>query len=122
MKLNETGVNDEIVCPYCGYPEANDQYESGGITYRGKNFQYFKYCPICGWTQYGGDDDEEGEYNIPPKANKLIEAQKIVAIYKKLVSKKDMATAVYYYTTDMEPKNLQEFMTGLIAYCFEEDY
>jgi len=68
-QLNETGVSSECTCPYCGYEEAMEEYESRG-EYEAKwngqivtGYTYWRMCFLCGWESVEADD-EAYEYII----------------------------------------------------------
>ena len=115
--LLETGVSEEEECPFCGYPEASSMYESRSeFTYKKKDFQYFAYCPVCGWQRYGGEDDEEGEITLPPKPKQLIEAKKIISMYQKLSD--DAQGIVIDLFMGLETPTFQVFKRGLVDHIF----
>lgn len=126
MRLDEVGVSGESECPYCHYPQAADEYESRGeYTYKGIDYQYLKFCPVCGWTQYGGEDDENGEINLAPSAKRLLEAKKIMKLYKTLLKKLSIPMMVDEYIMS-DFGNLKSayatysnFLHGLLSYIFK---
>ena len=114
--LLETGVSDEEECPYCGYPEATSMYESRSeFTYKKVDYQYFAYCPVCGWQRYGGEDDE-GEITLPPKPKQLIEAKKIMSTYQKL-SENMQGIAIDLFM-EWETPTFQVFKRKLVDHIF----
>ena len=146
-RLNETGVGGETTCPYCGFDNAMDEYESRGqFTYNGKHeYTNMSFCYLCGWQKYwddesnsGDEDDEtnyegeinvppnyEGEINVPPKPIILKEAKRIIKkIYDKL-PKNSHASEVFfdfvleYGDYKSQYKSYQFFMIGMIGHIWQ---
>jgi len=76
--LLETGIQEDTNCPYCGYDEAVEDYESRA-EYQPANFKfaggyyYGKSCPMCGWSEYNDysptdeeEDEDKGECPLDP--------------------------------------------------------
>jgi hypothetical protein len=126
MRLDEVGVSEETECPYCHYPEASDEYESRGeYTYKGKDYQHFKFCPVCGWMQYGGEDDDSGEITLAPKEKRLLEAKKIMKLYNRFFKVVDDASWMDEYVS-FDFGNLKNayatydnFMKYMVAFIFK---
>ena len=105
--LLEVGVQDDVECPYCGFEAAQEDYESRGEHTPFKKgdartkfeYNYWRWCPLCGWQQYEASDelieewyniDDTGErhpdnpYEIEPKKEALKEVKKIKPLVDKL--------------------------------------
>ena len=102
--LTEVGVTDDANCLYCGYPEAAEDYDSGGIFEAELNgvticgYDSKLCCPLCGWTLvfHQGDFDDLyvknskkaktiDEIEIPDEIEVLKPAKAIVAMAKKII-------------------------------------
>ena len=127
MRLDESGVQDEVECPYCKYPEAGSMYESSAdFTYKRIRYSYYTYCDLCGWEHYGDIDDEAGEIDVPPKPKTLAEAKKIVnKIYDKIDPDSDDLTNLFadfsyskFNDYKLIYKTYQGFMVGLVKMVF----
>lgn len=105
--LLEVGVDDDVKCPYCKFTAAQQHYESRAeySPFKGRDartkfrYNYWTYCPVCGWEQYKASDsleeewwdiDDTGEkhpdnpYKIKPDKESLKEAKKIIPLIDKL--------------------------------------
>jgi len=105
--LTETGVQEDLDCPYCGYNAAQEDYESRADHSPFKRedarikfgYNYWRWCPVCGWEQYEASDelveewydiDDTGErhpdnpYEIKPDKEAVIGAKKILPLIDKL--------------------------------------
>jgi hypothetical protein len=127
MRLDESGVQDEVECPYCKYPEAHSLYESRAeFRYKKVDYSYYTYCDLCGWEHYGDADDEAGEIDIPPKPAILAEAKKIVKkIYDKIdTAREDLLELFFEFGYDkfndykLIYKTYHYFMIGLMKLVF----
>jgi hypothetical protein len=121
MKLNESGASAEIKCPYCGYPNASDMYESRGnpFKYKSRGYNQYRICYICGWEQYESDTDE---ITIAPKADRILEAKRIVKIYLKIQNMSDSDEAIGMledYIISMPFETYQSFLTEFIKYILK---
>jgi len=105
--LLESGVQSDLVCPYCDFDAAQEDYESRGEHTPFKKgdartkfeYDYWRWCPLCGWEQYEASDelaeewyniDDTGErhpdnpYEIKPDKAALKEVKKIKPLVDKL--------------------------------------
>lgn len=122
MRLNEVSSSGTTNCPQCGFSGAQDEYDSkGGFEYDGKEYQVYGRCLLCGWTQYGDEEDKSGKITLDANQKDLVVAKKIVKIFKKAKEnvKEIFIQFVYDYGEYGTPDSFQSFARTLITEIFD---
>ena len=138
-QLNETSVQDDIECEYCGYPMAMEEEESRGDLQPAKfkydgGYHVVRSCPVCGWLEYEDyryyDDDEEEEGGPPdplieyePSKEQAVKASQIVKFVDKIVSYDDIYDHVIEYIWSQHNPDTDDIVRlkyGLIPWIFHQ--
>lgn len=122
MMLNEASASGTTICPQCGFPGAMDEYDKkGGFEHKGKDYQVYGHCYLCGWTQYGDNEDEAGLVTIDSNPKDLRIAKKISKIFKKAneQAKEIFVQFVYDNGKHGTPDSFQSFARTLITVIFD---
>lgn len=127
--LNESGVQDDIKCPYCGWDSAESHYDRHGVTNNvegmsGWEYTTYEYCNICGWSLLSLDDDsytdlidyiydkygqEEADARMPPQEKVTVPNLQNVKTAKKIIP---LINKMYSELSDDGTEILWEFLEG----------